>query len=84
MLFNGLVIDMTNAMHPFCTGIGYAVAEGFAEAGASLVLVYAADRPEMKTMAAEMAERHNVTVMEHRCDVSDAKQVERMVSSIAK
>lgn len=72
----------TDAMYSTVTGIGYAVAEGYAEAGASIALIYAAERPEMIRTAAEMAAHHGVLVMERRCDVSDAQQVESMISAV--
>lgn len=63
-------------------GIGYAVAEGFAEAGAAVVLVYASERPEMDGLVSEMSNRHSVPVIHRKCDVSDAQQVETMISGI--
>lgn len=43
-------------------GIGAAVSEGLAEAGAHLVLVYSSNNPGMAQTAKELSQRHGVKV----------------------
>lgn len=63
-------------------GIGAAIAEGLAEAGAQLVLVYSSNNPAMDQKAKELAQRHDVKVSNLRCNVTDIKAVEELVSRV--
>ena len=63
-------------------GIGYAVAEGLAEASASLVMVYTSNHPEMDEKAASLARRRQVKVWNWRCDVTNAARVQNLASSL--
>lgn len=63
-------------------GIGAAIAEGLAEAGAHLVLVYSSDNPAMDMRARELARRHGVKASNLRCDVTDMEAVEGLISRV--
>ncbi|KAF4951720.1 hypothetical protein FSARC_12843 [Fusarium sarcochroum] len=63
-------------------GIGLAVAEGLAEAGAHIVLVYSSHNPSIGDKASTLAQRHSVKVLNIRCDVTDFVSVERLVLRI--
>ncbi|KAF5009690.1 hypothetical protein FDECE_4099 [Fusarium decemcellulare] len=63
-------------------GIGAAVAEGLAEAGSHLVLVYSSDNPSMDQKAVDLGRRYDVKVLNLRCDVSDPTAVGEMVSRV--
>ncbi|EXJ69771.1 uncharacterized protein A1O5_06842 [Cladophialophora psammophila CBS 110553] len=63
-------------------GIGYAVAEAFAEAGAHIVMVFSSENPAMDQKAAALAERCGVNVVTRRCDVGHATKVESLISDI--
>ena len=65
-------------------GIGYAVAEGFAEAGASVVMVYRTQRPYLEETTAALAEHHNVKIVHRWCDISNAKLVEALIAVVKK
>ena len=80
------VLDQFNMAGKVCVitgasrGIGAAVAEGLAEAGAHLVLVYRSNNPTgMDQKAAELTRRHGVKASGLRCDVTDVKAVEELV-----
>jgi NAD(P)-dependent dehydrogenase (short-subunit alcohol dehydrogenase family) len=64
-------------------GLGFEIAEGLAEAGASLMLC--ARREQWLTPAIDEMRKHGVRVEGKLCDVTDPKQVENVVSdTIAK
>lgn len=63
-------------------GIGYAVAEGLAEAGAYIVNIYSSDNPTMEQKAAGLAKRCAVRVVNRRCNVTDASQLQKLLSEI--
>ncbi|KAM0428495.1 hypothetical protein ACHAPT_006855 [Fusarium lateritium] len=65
-------------------GIGAAVTEGLAEAGAHVVLVYSSDNPAMDEKATDLARRHGVKVLNLRCDVTDYAATEKLVSQVRK
>ncbi|KIW92811.1 uncharacterized protein Z519_06660 [Cladophialophora bantiana CBS 173.52] len=82
------VMDQFNMKGKVCVitgasrGIGYAVAEGLAEAGAHIIMVFSSENPVMDQKAAELAESCGVKVVTRRCDVGDAKKVESLISDI--
>ncbi|KAI5456802.1 short-chain dehydrogenase [Mariannaea sp. PMI_226] len=63
-------------------GIGAAVAEGLAEAGAHIVLVYSTENPYMEQKASDLAQRHGVRVLNIMCDVTDPTAVMELVSRV--
>jgi sorbose reductase len=65
-------------------GIGCAVAQGLAEAGAHIVNVYSSESADMDKRAAAMAKRYGVKVLNRRCNVANADEVENMISDIKK
>lgn len=60
-------------------GIGYAIADTFAEAGAQVALV---DYIDCSKQADELSKRNNIRVQAYQCDVSDSENVEKTISSI--
>ncbi|KAK6462019.1 hypothetical protein DFJ63DRAFT_139152 [Scheffersomyces coipomensis] len=62
-------------------GIGFAVSETFAEAGATVILVDCAD---CSKQVLKLEANHNITAKSFHCDVSDLKEVEQTVSAIEK
>ncbi|KAJ4256928.1 hypothetical protein NW762_009024 [Fusarium torreyae] len=64
-------------------GIGLAVAEGLAEAGAHVVLVYSSHNRSMNEKASSLAQRHGVKVLNIRCDVTDFEAVRRLVLRVS-
>ena len=62
-------------------GIGSAVAEAYAEAGANLALWYHSN-PAAVELAAKLAKEHCVKVKAYQVDVSDAVQVEKGVAEV--
>jgi NAD(P)-dependent dehydrogenase (short-subunit alcohol dehydrogenase family) len=71
--FEGKVALVTGA----ASGLGFATAKAFAEAGASVVLADWNEK-EVKAAAKEFADKGHQTLA-LRCDVSDDAQVEAMV-----
>ncbi|KAI8685245.1 hypothetical protein NCS55_00195100 [Fusarium keratoplasticum] len=63
-------------------GIGAAVTEGLAEAGAHVVLVYSSDNPAMDEKTTGLSKRHGVQVLNLRCDVTDYAAMEKLVSRV--
>ncbi len=63
-------------------GIGRAVAEGFADAGASLGIADI-DLDQTEAAAKEIAATHGVETLTIRCDVTDQAQVVQMVDKFA-
>lgn len=62
-------------------GIGYAVAEGMAEAGADVVMWYNTNDAAIKKGAA-LAEKHGVKVKAYQVNVTDAKKVEEAIDKV--
>lgn len=65
-------------------GIGRAVAEALAEAGASVVNACRSETPELEAWAANLAQRCGATIVNRRCDVTDALQVNEVLAAIFK
>lgn len=64
-------------------GIGLAVAEGLAEAGANVALWYNSN-PKCSERAAEIASKYGVQAKAYKVDVTDAKAVEDAVNTAVK
>ena len=62
-------------------GIGKAVATGFAEAGANIVIADV-DLAESEKTAAEIAQNNGVTAYAVKCDVTSEQSVNDMISFI--
>lgn len=62
-------------------GIGFAIAEGFAEAGADLALWYNSN-PAAVERGADLAKKHGVQVKAYQVEVSDPKKVEAGVKQV--
>lgn len=65
-------------------GIGLAVAEGFAEAGADVVIVHrsSTSTAAIAFKAADLSQRHGVSVSHACCDVTDAQAVTDLVARV--
>ncbi|KIW29124.1 uncharacterized protein PV07_04961 [Cladophialophora immunda] len=63
-------------------GIGLAVAEGLAEAGAHVVLVYRSGDQSIRARADEIAQQNGVKVLPRQCDVTDPAKVQALVSDV--
>ncbi|CUM64588.1 uncharacterized protein PRCAT00002196001 [Priceomyces carsonii] len=63
-------------------GIGYAVAEAYALAGADVAIWYNSRPAEDKAKA--ISEKHGVKCKAYKCNISDAEEVERVVNQIEK
>lgn len=61
-------------------GIGYAVAEAYAQAGADVALWYNSNPIEEKAQA--LAKKYGVTVRAYKCNVGDADNVEQVIDQI--
>lgn len=70
-VFERKVVLITGA----CAGIGRALAQRFAQAGARLVLLDL-DQAALDSLAQHLRDHHNVEVLALRCDVADAAAVE--------
>lgn len=75
---NGKVCIITGASR----GIGAAVAEGFAEAGAHIIIVSSSENSAMKARAKELAQSYNVKALGLRCDVTDATALQQLVATV--
>ncbi|CAG9989404.1 unnamed protein product [Clonostachys byssicola] len=75
---NGKVSIVTGASR----GIGAAIAEGLAEAGSHLVLVYSSHNPSMDERAKQLAKIHGVRVSNVRCDVTNFEAVKDLVARV--
>ena len=64
-------------------GIGYAVSEAMAEAGASVAMWYNTNDAAVKKGAA-LAEKHSVKVKAYQVQVTDAKKVEETIDEVVK
>ncbi|CAN6594857.1 probable NADP-dependent mannitol dehydrogenase [Trichomonascus vanleenenianus] len=64
------------------TGIGFAVAEAYAQAGADVAIWYNSHPTEEK--AAELSKKYGVRVLAYKCQVTDPVAVEETVAKIAK
>ncbi|KAJ5743995.1 hypothetical protein N7533_008865 [Penicillium manginii] len=64
-------------------GIGFAVAEAMAEAGANLALWYN-NNPAAKTKGAELAKKHNIKVNAYQVEVSKPEEVQAAVQKVVK
>ncbi|BAO38405.1 sorbose reductase SOU1 [Kluyveromyces marxianus] len=65
------------------SGIGYAVSEAFAQAGASLALWYNSNT-ELVEKAKIMAEKYNVKVITYKCPVTEEPKVKETVEQVVK
>ena len=74
-VFERKVVLVTGA----CAGIGRALAQRFAQAGARLVLLDL-DQAALDSLAQHLRDHHNVEVLALRCDVSEAAAVEAAVA----
>ena len=73
----GRVVCVTGASD----GIGYAVAEGMAEAGADLALWYNTNDAAV-SRGAELASKHGIKVKAYQVEVSDPSQVQKAVGTV--
>jgi NAD(P)-dependent dehydrogenase (short-subunit alcohol dehydrogenase family) len=64
------------------TGLGFAIADRLAEAGAGLVL-FEINPESGRAAAAELAAKHGVAARSYPVDVSDRRQVQEAVASVA-
>lgn len=64
-------------------GIGYAVAEGMAEAGADVALLYNSNDAAV-TRSTHLAERYNIRSKAFQVEVSDPEKVEDVIGEIIK
>jgi len=62
-------------------GIGYAMSQAVANAGANVAILYRS-HPEAEKKAAEVANDYKVKVKAYKCDVGDAQQVKDVVGKI--
>ncbi|PKS13164.1 hypothetical protein jhhlp_000508 [Lomentospora prolificans] len=76
---NGKVVVVTGA----ADGIGYAVAEGMAEAGANVALWYNSNDAAI-AKAAALAGKHGVKASAYKVDVSDSKAVQDTLDVVVK
>lgn len=63
-------------------GIGAAVAEGLAEAGANIVIVSSTEAPELNEKAKMMAKRYDIKAAHMKCDVTDPVQLQDLISRV--
>lgn len=63
-------------------GIGFAVVQGLAEAGAHVVIVYRSNNQTIEATTHAMAKQCGVKVIPRRCDVTDPTQVQDLVSYV--
>jgi sorbose reductase len=73
----GKVVCITGAS----AGIGFAVAEAMAEAGASLALWYNTN-DAAKIKGADLAKQHSISVRAYQVEVSDPSKVQRAVEDV--
>ncbi|KAJ5872690.1 Glucose/ribitol dehydrogenase [Penicillium soppii] len=76
---NGKVVVITGA----ADGLGYAVAESMAEAGAHVALWYNSNDVAIEK-AKVLAQEHNVMASSYKVDVSDSTQVSESIAKVAK
>ncbi|KAK0556036.1 hypothetical protein OC846_001472 [Tilletia horrida] len=62
-------------------GIGYAMSEAVANAGANIAILYRS-HPEAEKKAQQVADKFKVKVKAYKCDVGDAKQVKDVIGQI--
>lgn len=65
-------------------GLGYAIAESLAGAGANIVINALADPGTGETAATELAKTHNVAAVFDGADLRDVNAIERMIASAHK
>ncbi|KAL4886156.1 hypothetical protein BJY04DRAFT_99170 [Aspergillus karnatakaensis] len=75
---NGKVCVVTGGSR----GIGQAIAEALAEAGAHIIIVHQTPDPTLEEKAAALATRCGVTVVKRRCNVADPVAVQSLTSAI--
>ncbi|KAL6242636.1 hypothetical protein RBB50_010282 [Rhinocladiella similis] len=63
-------------------GIGLEVANGIAEAGAKVVMVYRSSRSAAEAAAAQVSQKHGVKVVAYQADVSDLAAIDATVSRV--
>lgn len=73
----GRVVCVTGA----ADGIGFAVAEGMAEAGANIAIWYNSNNAAA-TKGAQLAEKHGVKVKAYPVQITDASKVQQAVASV--
>ncbi|KAJ1324620.1 sorbose reductase [Microdochium nivale] len=76
---NGKVAAVTGAAE----GIGGAVADAYAEAGAAVALLYNSNRDAAEARAAALAKEHGVKTKAYQVDVSDAEAVQKTIAQVA-
>lgn len=82
------VMDQFNMTNKICVitgasrGIGYRVAEGLAEAGASIVAVYSTPNPAVEEKFTSLGKQLGVRTLCYVCNVADHVQVEKLVSDV--
>lgn len=65
-------------------GIGFAVVEGFAEAGADVIVVSTSEHSWLETKAGALALRCEVRVVCRQCNVADHAEVEALMAGVQK
>jgi len=76
---DGKVAAVTGA----ADGIGGAAADAYAEAGASVALLYNSNRDAAEARAAALAKEHGVKAKAYQVDVSDAEAVRKTIAQVA-
>jgi 3-hydroxybutyrate dehydrogenase len=77
MMLKGKCALVTGAV----AGLGYAIAESLAEAGANVVLNALSDPGTGETAASKLTKTHNVTAVFDGADLRDVHAIERMIAS---
>ncbi|RMZ86708.1 hypothetical protein DV736_g6070, partial [Chaetothyriales sp. CBS 134916] len=78
----GRVVIVTGASGP--TGIGTEAARGVAEFGADVAITYATRPAGGEKNAKDIAEKYGVKAKAYKCNVSDFKDVEKLVEDVIK
>ena len=76
---NGKVVAITGASD----GIGFAVAEGMAEAGGNLALFYNSNSAAIQK-GADLAAKHGVKVQAYQVEVSEPEKVKEAIEKVVK
>jgi len=78
----GKVVIVTGASGP--TGIGTEAARGCAEMGADVAITYASRKEGGEKNSKELEEKYGVKSKPYKCNVSDYKDVEKLVADVIK